>query len=169
MNTPFDQTPASTPKTSERASNFVRATGRTRKAGYWVCGGGIAVVLSAFLPWVSYDGTDASHPTGSGVLLLLGIGGMLAYFGTRVLSDRLTKSVNVALWVVAAVDVLFSAGIFAAASHLNNQGDGIVSVSPAIGLYVGIGGLIAGVVGTVLAQTVRHKRAAATQPAENGR
>jgi hypothetical protein len=145
-------------------SGFVRASGRTRKAGYWVGGGGVAVVLSAFLPWVSVDGIEDSHPAGGGVLLLLAIGGLFAYFGGRVLQNRMSKTVNVTLWVLAGVDVALSVGLFAAESRANTKGAGIISVAPATGFYVGLGGLIASVVGTVLVQTVRRRHPAATGP-----
>jgi hypothetical protein len=139
----------------------VRASGRTRKAGYWILGGGSAVALSAFLPWVSVDNTDTSHPAGGGVLLLMAIGGLLAYFGGRILQDRASRNVNIALWVLAGVDVLLTVGLFAAEARVHRQAAGIVSVSPAIGFYVGVGGLIASVVGTVLMQTVRRRQAGA--------
>ena len=50
--TPFTQPEANQPQhtrsttISTRATGFVRAEGRTRKAGYWICGGGVAVALS---------------------------------------------------------------------------------------------------------------------------
>ena len=169
MSNSFDQTPVTTSKAPEQASNFVRATGRTRKAGYWICGAGVAVLLSAFLPWVSMDGMDASHPTGSAVLMLLAIGGLLTYFGSRILQDRLTKAINVTLWVIAGVDILLCVGVFAAAGQMNSEGGGYVSVQPAIGFYLGVAGFIAGVLGTVLVQNVRRKNAAIAQPAENDR
>ena len=162
MDTSFEQAPE-TPQTRAHTPAFVRAEGRARKAGYWLSGAGVAVALSAFLPWVSIEGEDASHPQGGSVMLLLVIAGFLAYFGTRVLQGRLSKALTVALWVVSAVDVVLSLAIFSAASKLNNEGAGIVSVGPAVGFYVGIGGLLAGVVGTVLAQTVRRRHAVAQQ------
>ena len=162
MNTSFDQA-AESSQTREHPEGFVRAEGRARKAGYWLSGAGVAVVLSAFLPWVSIEGEDASHPQGGGVLLLLVIAGLLGYFGIRVLQGRLSKAVTIALWVISAVDIVLSFAIFGAASKLNNEGGGIVSVSPAVGFYVGIGGLLAGVVGTVLAQTVRRRHTVGQQ------
>ena len=169
MDKSFDRAQVATPKTSERLSGAVRATGRTRKAGYWICGAGVAIILAAFLPWVSFDGMDASHPAGGSVLLLLVIGGLLAYFGSRVFQDRLTKAINVTLWVIAGVDVVLSLAVFSQLAQLNREGDGFVSVQPAIGFYLGVAGLIASVVGTVLVQTVRRKKAATTQRVETGR
>ncbi len=153
--------PAGISQFTGRMTGLVRASGRTRKAGYWICGGGSAVALSAFLPWVSIDDTDSSHLTGGGVVLLLAIGGLLAYFGGRVLQDRASRGVKIALWVLAGVDVLLSVGLFAGEARVHREAAGIVSVSPALGFYVGIGGLIASVVGAVLVQTV-HRRAAAS-------
>jgi hypothetical protein len=167
MTTSFDQTPANS-NTSERASSFVRTSGRTRKAGYWICGAGIAVILSAFLPWVSVEGMAASHPQGGSVAVLLVIGGLLAYFGTRVLSGRLSRALTVGLWVLSAVDVFISVANINAASKLQNEGAGIVSVTPAVGFYVGIGGLLASVIGTVLVQSLRRKHAVGGQPTRRG-
>jgi hypothetical protein len=160
---PYCITPAGVSLLTGRVSGLVRASGRTRKAGYWICGGGIAAALSAFLPWVTIDNTDTSHPAGGGVLLLLAIGVLLAYFGGRVLQDRVSRAVNIALWVLAGVDLLLTVGLFAAEARIQREAAGIVSVSPAIGFYVGIGGLVASVVGTVLVQTVRRRPAGATR------
>lgn len=144
-------------------SNFVRATGRTRKAGYWVFGGGIATALSAFFPWVSLDGMDSTHPSGAGAVLLLALGGLLAYFGSRVLQNRVTKRASVTLWILAAIDVVMVIGLFAAFGNVNKQVGG--GVQPSSGFLIGITGLIAGVAGTVLVHTVRRgKEAAALVP-----
>ena len=86
-NTPFTQPEVNEPQhtgsatTPTKATGFVRAEGRTRKAGYWICGAGIAVILSSFLPWVSIEGVEATHQSGGAVVMLLVIGGLLAYFG----------------------------------------------------------------------------------------
>jgi hypothetical protein len=144
---------------SPRRSDFVRATGRTRKAGYWIFGGGIASALSAFFPWVSLDGLDSTRPSGAGVVVLLAIGGLFAYFGSRVLQDRITKRARIALWVLAAVDVVWTIALFAAFGNVNNQVGG--GVQPSTGFLIGVAGLIAGVVGTVLVQSVGKKEAAA--------
>jgi len=169
MNKAFDETPVTTPKSSEQVSNFVRATGRTRKAGYWLCGSGAAALLSAFLPWGSDGSGDTLHPTGGGVPLVLAIGGLFAYFGIRILQDHPTKKLNVALWVIAGLNALVCLGFMASAGQANNEGGGYISVQPTIGFYLGVAGFIAGVVGTVLMQTVRRKNAATTQLVENGR
>ena len=167
-NTPFTQPEVNEPQhtgsatTPTKATGFVRAEGRTRKAGYWICGAGIAVVLSSFLPWVSIEGVEATHQSGGAVVMLLVIGGLLAYFGARVLQGRVTRTINVALWVIAGVDVALSIGLFSAADKLQQEGGGIVSASPAIGFYLAVGGFIASVVGTILVTTVRRKKAAAT-------
>jgi hypothetical protein len=156
-------TPAGVSSPMSWMSGWVRAAGRTRKAGYCIGGGGVAVALSAFLPWVSIEGIGESHPAGGGVLLLLAIGGLLAYFGSRVLQNRVSKQLNIALWVLAGIDVLLTIALFAAESHATTDGGGIISVAPAVGFYIGLSGLIASVVGTVLVQTVR-RRSADTQP-----
>jgi len=164
MNKAFDQTQVTTPNTSEQVSNFVRATGRTRKAGYWLCGSGVALILSVFLPWVSIDGMGDTGQSGGGVLVLLAIGGLLAYLGGRVLQDRISKRVNVALWVLAAVGTFYTVALFAAQALLQQNG-----AQPAIGFYLGLGGFIAAVVGTVLMQTAQRKNAATAQSVESGR
>jgi hypothetical protein len=172
--TPFTQPQANQPQhtrsttTSTKAPGFVRAEGRTRKAGYWICGAGIAVVLSSFLPWVSIEGVESTHQSGGAVVMLLVIGGLLAYFGARVLQGRVTTAVNVALWLIAGVDVALSIGLFSAADKLQQEGGGIISASPAIGFYLAVGGFIASVVGTILVTTVRRTQAAATAAAQPG-
>ena len=66
MNKAINETQASTPKSTEQVSNFVRATGRTRKAGYWLTGSGAAALLSAFLPWGSDGSGDTCTPRAPG-------------------------------------------------------------------------------------------------------
>ncbi len=139
-------------------SRFVQAAGRTRKAGYWLAGGGVAVILSSFMPWVSVDGVDDTHPTGGGLLLLLVIGGLYSYFATRVLQGRFPRRINVILWVLAGIDVLISLGILAGVERASSEGSGLWSVSPSLGFFVGLGGLAAGVVGTAMLQTARGRR-----------
>jgi uncharacterized membrane protein len=148
-------------------SGFVRATGRTRKAGYWLFGGGIATILSAFFPWVSLDGMESTRPSGGGVVVLLAIGGLLAYFGSRVLQDRITKRASIALWILAAIDIVLCIALFAAASDVNKQVGG--GIQPSSGFLIGIAGLIAGVVGTVLVHTVRRRKEAAALVPKDGR
>jgi hypothetical protein len=159
MSTSFNQDLARS-HISERGATVVRRGRSHSMPGYWICGAGIGVVLSAFLPWVSVDGLYASHPSGGGVLLLLVIGGLLVHFGTRVFGGHLSRASNVALWVISGVDVLVSLALFGSLSKLNNEGAGLVSVQPSIGFYTGIGSLMASVVGTVLVQIARHKHTA---------
>ena len=149
-----------------RVSDFIRATGRTRKAGYWIFGGGIATALSAFFPWVSLDGMDGTHPSGGGAVLLLALGGLLAYFGSRVLQDRVTKRASITLWILAAIDVLLVIGLFAAFGNVNKQVGG--GAQPSSGFLIGIAGLIAGVLGTVLVHTVRRQKEAAAPVPHDG-
>lgn len=139
-------------------SGFVQAAGRTRKAGCWLLGGGVAVMLSAFMPWVSIDGVVSSHPSGTGLFLLLVIGAAYAYFGSRVLQNRVGPQTNVALWVVSGIDVLLSVGILVGAGQANREIPGLVSVSPSLGFFVGLAGLAAGVAGTAMLQLVRGRR-----------
>jgi hypothetical protein len=164
MSTPYEQTSVTPSTNSEQKTGFVRAAGRSRKAGFWVFGAGLAVALSAFLPWVSVGGLYSTHPSGGGELLLLVIGGLLAFFGSRILQGRLSKAITIALWTISGIDVVLSLALFANLSHLNNEGAGLVSVQPSTGFYVGLGGLVASVIGTVLAQTVRRTKASVGEP-----
>jgi hypothetical protein len=101
------------------------------------------------------------------VVVLLAIGGLFAYFGSRVLQDRTTKRARITLWVLAAVDVVWTIALFAAVGHVNNQVGG--GVQPSTGFLIGVAGLIAGVVGTALVQTVSRKNEAAGIVPEDGR
>jgi len=169
MSNSFDQTPVTTSKTPERVSNFVSATGRSRKAGYWLCGAGAAALFSALLPWGSDRSGDSLHPTGGGVLLVLAIGGLLAYFGSRILRDRPTKKLTTTLWIIAGLNAVVCVGFLASAGQANSEGGGSLSVQPTIGFYLGVAGFVAAVIGTVLMQTARRKNAATAQSVENGR
>lgn len=92
-------------------------------------------------------------------MLLLVIGGLLVFFGTRVFRGHLSKALDITLWVISGVDVLVGLALFGSLSSLNNQGAGLVSVEPSIGFYVGISGLVTSVVGTVLVQIARRRNA----------
>jgi hypothetical protein len=159
--------PAVSERMPSRVADFVRATGRTRKAGYWIFGGGMATALSAFFPWVSLDGVDSTRPSGTGVVILLAIGGLLAYFGGRVLQGRITKRSSITLWILSAIDVLWVIVLFAALGNVNKQVGG--GVQPSSGFLIGIAGLIAGVIGTVLVHTVRRKKEANALASDAGR
>lgn len=168
MNKAMNETQASTPKSTEQVSNFVRATGRTRKAGYWLTGSGAAALLSAFLPWGSDGSGDTLHPTGAGVPLVLAIGGLLAYFGIRVLQDRPVKKLNRVLWVIAGVNAIVCIGFLASAGQASSEAGGYVSIQPTIGFYLGVAGLVATVVGAVLVRTIRGKNADTAQAIGHG-
>jgi hypothetical protein len=164
---PVTATGSQTPtEVSKLVPSFVRASGRSRKAGYWIFGGGIATALSAFFPWVSLDGMESTHPSGGGAILLLAVGGLLAYFGSRVLQDRITKRASITLWVLAAIDVVLVVMLFAAVASVNHQVGG--GVEPSSGFLIGIAGLIAGVAGTVLVHTVRRQKEAAALASNDG-
>ena len=169
---PVTATASQTPRSvselvPSRVSDFVRATGRTRKAGYWIFGGGIGTALSAFFPWVSVDGMDSTHPSGGGAVILLALGGLLAYFGSRVLQGRITKRASITLWILAAIDVVLVVVLFAALGSVNQQVGG--GVEPSSGFLIGLVGLIAGVIGTVLVHTVRRQKEAAALAPNDGR
>jgi uncharacterized membrane protein YfcA len=88
------------------------------------------------------------HLSGGGVVMLLVIGGLLALLGGRILQDRLSMVVN----ELATIDIFLAVSLFRAGDQLNN-------VQPAIGFYLGLAGLMGSVVGNVLVQTIRRKRA----------
>ena len=90
------------------------------------------------------------------MIWLLLLGGLLAYFGSRILQDRLSKAINIALWVLAGISAVMIVGLFAAESQLGDQG-----AQPTTGFYLALAGFIASVEGTMLVHSVRHKKATA--------
>src|SRR5262249_33581848 len=135
--------PTGGPPTARTASpsNLIVATGRARTAGYLIGGGGLAVALSAFLPWVSGLGLASVHLSGGAVVLVLAAGVLLAYFGARVLKDRATRILMIALWILAAVDSLMVVLLFLAQRNITDSSEGLAS--PGVGLYAAIAGLTA--------------------------
>jgi hypothetical protein len=142
------------PAAGLQVSQFVIVTGRARTAGWLVVGGGAALLLSAFLPWVSFLGIVGGHLP-AGYFFAFGVVGcVLAYFGVRALKDRVTRAIMTTLWVLAALAALVAIGVFAEGQNLARQSYG--TVSPASGFYVGLLGLVATVLGTILLQTTRR-------------
>jgi hypothetical protein len=137
-------------------TSFIRASGRIKTAGMWIALGGLAIVLSAFLPWVSAIGIITVSLTGGGVVYVFVLGGILIFIGVRILNDLARQWMRVVLWLLAAWDTLSVIGIFASLNN-NNVGG---AVQPAVGLFVAAGGIVATIVGTILLQTVRLKKAA---------
>ena len=137
-----------------RAAAFASATGRARSAGWFVTAGGIGIVLSTMLPWFSWLGIDGGTIPFAWFLALASLGALVAYFGVRVLKERVTRAVMVTLWVVAVSAVLFTAVMIAAANDVERRSFG--TVNPAAGLYLAVLGIAASVVGTVLLQTTRR-------------
>jgi hypothetical protein len=113
------------------------------------------VALSAFLPWVSLLGVASVHLSGGALVLVLAAGAVLAYCGGRVLKDRTTRLLMIALWILAALDSLMVVFLFGAQRDITNSSEGLAS--PGVGLYVAIAGLIATVIGTTLLQTTRRR------------
>ena len=59
-------------------------------------------------------------------------------------------------------------GFLASAGQANSEAGGYVSIQPTIGFYLGVAGLVATVVGTVLARTIRGKNAGTAQAIGHG-
>lgn len=142
------------PATGQQAPQFVVATGRARTAGWLVLGGGAALLLSAFLPWVSFLGIVGVHLPAAYFLAVGAVGALLAYFGIRALKDRVSHAIMKTLWVLAAIAAIVAVGVFVEGQNLASQSYG--TVSPASGFYVGLLGLVATVAGTILLQTTRR-------------
>lgn len=172
MNTSFsDSRPESRPVPAAVGEGMATTPGSarlsapTRKAGFWLVGAGGAVGLSSLFPWVSIDGMGSVSQSGGAVVMLLVIGGLLGFLGSRVLRGTATVTVLVGLWLVAAIDVALTLGLFSAAGKLSRASGPLVSAAPAIGFYLAIGGFIAGVMGTVLTQIARLRK---VPPASGG-
>lgn len=140
------------------ARPIIVATGRRRRAGYFVCGGGGGIGISVLLPWVSVAGIASANLSGGGVVVLLALGAGLAYLGTRILKDRITKTTMIVLWVLAAIDLLLILILFAEVGRADGESGGLAT--PAAGFFIAVVGLIAATVGTIMVQTTRHGREA---------
>jgi hypothetical protein len=130
---------------------------RFQQSAYSIGGGGLLLVLSAFLPWVAALGLGQARPVGTGKLMLLALGGTLALLAARVHRGKATTAVRVFLWLLSVVEVLAVLGFFAVLTI--SHGTGLVRrfVQPAIGFYVALFGLVGSLVGTVIMQTSQAK------------
>jgi len=133
---------------SIRSGGRVVAKGRRKTAGWLVCGGGLAVLLSAFLPWVTVVGFVSSG-IGASSIVIAGLGGGLAYLASRVLLERTSRATTVLLWILAGLDVVIVLSLFAGLSNMGGA-DGLVQ--PAVGFYTALLGFIATLVGTIMLQ-----------------
>jgi hypothetical protein len=118
--------------------------------------GGAAVVLSAFIPWVSAsDNVILLHPTPTGGAQadIAIFGAALVFVGVRILMDSARRWSQVVLWLLSVLGGISVAGIFSSLNDNSNFRGG--TVQPAGGLFLAVGGVIAAVVGTLLFQTVR--------------
>jgi len=144
----------------------VPAVGRLKAAGITIGGGGLSLVLSAFLPWVTSLGIASARPAGGGVVVILVLGGTLGFLATRVLMDKATKAVRVLLWVLAAIDALVVLGFFTALKVAQGVGGVFQAadiVRPAFGFYLALIALLASIVGTIVMQTA-HSAPTTAQP-----
>jgi hypothetical protein len=138
---------------------FVVARGRARTAGWLVGAGGAAIVLSALLPWFTFLGFIGAHLPAGYFVAFGAAGALIAYFGFRALQDRVTKAIMVTLWTLSALAAFVAVGLVSAAHDVQNQSFG--TVTPASGFYVGLVGLFATGVGTIVLQTTRSGAAPA--------
>jgi hypothetical protein len=134
-----------------RLTAFVRASGRTKQAGIWIGLGGAAIVLSAFIPWVSVSGLVTVSQSGAAVAYIAIFGAVCVYVGSRVLMGLARRRLQVLLWVLAAIGVANVVTLFNALSGDNLGG----IVQPSGGVFAASGGVAAIVVGAILLQTVR--------------
>jgi hypothetical protein len=113
------------------------------------------VALSAFLLWVTVLGVASVHLSGGALVLVLGAGVLLTYFGARVLNASTTRILMIALWTLASLDSLMVVSLFGAQRDITENGGGLAS--PGVGLYAAIAGLTATVIGTTLLQSTRRR------------
>ena len=136
-------------------------TGRARTAGWLLLGGGVAIVLSAILPWYTVLGiVSGQAPTGY-FLTVGAVGGLIAYFGIRALRDRVTRAIMIVLWVLAPIATYFAVALFIVGGQASNKSYGTVTLGS--GFYAGLIGLVATVAGTIVLQTTRRS------PSKGGR
>lgn len=139
-----------------QAGQTIVATGRRRRAGYYVCGGGGAIAISVLLPWISVAGIASANLSGGGVAMLLALGGGLIYLGARVLKERVTRTAMTVLWVLAGIELLLILVLLAEVSHADGESGGLAT--PAAGFYIAVAGLVAATAGTIMLQTTRPGR-----------
>ena len=143
------------------AVSLIRVSGRAKKAGMCVALGGLAIVLSAFIPWVSASADVIllhPTPTGGGQADIVIFGLLYAVFGARILMGSARRGSQVVLWVLGVVGGISVAAIFSALNDNTNFTGG--TVQPAAGLFAAVVGVAAAVVGTLMFQTVRLPRKA---------
>ncbi len=151
------------PAIEQRPARRVVALGRRKTAGWLVCGGGLAVILSAFLPWVTVAGV-VNVGIGAFALVIAALGGALAYLGGRILVERTSRKTTIFLWALAGLDLLIVIGLFASQSNINSSTGGWVQ--PGTGFYMALLGLIATLVGTIMVQTTLRPSAAVEDATE---
>jgi hypothetical protein len=138
----------------------ITATGRRRTAGWLISGGGLAVLVSAFLPWVAIVGF-VSAGIGVYAVPVVALGGGLAYLGSRILLERTSPATTIALWVLAGLDLLIVIALFAGLRQLHKGTAGLVQ--PAVGFYAALLGLLGTLAGTILLQTTVRRQIVRSQ------
>jgi hypothetical protein len=139
----FERTPA-----IARPPSRIVASGRRKTAGWLVCGGGLAVVVSAFLPWATVVGL-ISVGLGAYAIIVLALGGGLAFLGGRILVERTSRGTTIALWVLAGLALIAVIALFVGQSKINGS-EGLVQ--PGLGFYLALVGFSATLIGTILIQ-----------------
>lgn len=147
------------------------ALGRLRMAGFTIGGGGLALVLSAFLPWVTALGVIDARPPGPGIVVILALGGTLMFLAARVLQDKATTVIRILLRLLAGLDTLVVIGFFAVVKAASRGVGGFLQatgiVRPAIGFYLALIGLGSSIAGTILMQ-IAKQQTSAKLPATTG-
>lgn len=139
-----------------------------RKAGFALGAGGVALVVSAFLPWISALDVAQARPSAGGVLLLLAVGAGTVLLGSKVLRNRSNKAIRATLWSLSAIETLIVLVFFEALHAANNASiGGVVSVGsvvrPAIGIYMAAFAVVTTIAGTILLQAAKPVGATARQ------
>jgi hypothetical protein len=132
----------------QRPPSRILASGRRKWAGWLVCGGGLAVVVSAFLPWVTVVGF-ISVGLGAYAIIVLALGGALAVLGSRILLERTSRGTTIGLWVLACLDLIALIALFYGQSQINGSGG---LVQPGEGFYLALVGFLATLIGTIVIQ-----------------
>jgi hypothetical protein len=143
-----------TPNTATVTSGTGTADRRLRIRDLVVMGGSAVLLVSAFLPFWSYyrDETTTTWHWGTSATLLLGFGAGVAA-GVLVAVGRLTPGGDVAPRLGLGLDQL--TGVLAVVSFLELAFSGLGSgLDSAVGLWTGLLGAVALLVGTVVAHVV---------------
>lgn len=144
-----------------------RGGARLRSAGFAIGGGALAIIISAFLPWLS--GVASANLPAPATIIVLALGAALGLLGVRVILAKATTLARFFLWLLAVLDLIVVVAFFFVVKESSTgvgamlQATGVAR--PGTGFYLALIGLIATIVGTVMMQTVNQdKRRDNTNP-----